>query len=115
MRDEIYGVKLIQKYQPDAVAGSSDLVSAKFSCGSFRATFPKMNVEERNSMRERHWFRDPSVDTWVYCPPYFWENSRNSDQTEEPAEVEPPTPAPITEKVVSTVSITPKRRSFWRI
>lgn len=69
MRDELYGLKLIQKYEPNAEPAPSDLVSAEFCCGHFRATYAQMTPEERNTMRERHWHRDPNVDTWVYVPP----------------------------------------------
>lgn len=82
MKDDNYGVKLIQKYEPTATPQPTDLVSAQFSCGSFRNTYAQMTAEERNSMRERHWYRDPSVDAWVYCPPYFAEISRNNDDSQ---------------------------------
>ena len=83
MKDDNYGIKLIQKYEPTATPQPTDLVSAQFSCGSFRNTYGQMTAEERNSMRERHWYRDPSVDAWVYCPPYFSEGIRNTEPISE--------------------------------
>jgi hypothetical protein len=88
MRDELYGLKLIQKYAPTAAPQPTDLVSAEFCVIGFRSTYSQMTAEERNSMRERHWFRDPSVDAWVYNPPereFFpisKEISRNNEQSE---------------------------------
>lgn len=71
MKDDTYGIKLIQRFQPTATPQPTDLVSAKFSIGSFRHSYSQMTAEERNTMRERHWYRDPNIDTWVYCPPFL--------------------------------------------
>lgn len=68
MKPENYGLKLIQKYQPDAVTSESDLMGADMQAGDFRLTFSKMSEEERNKMREIRWMRDPDNNTWVYIP-----------------------------------------------
>jgi len=68
MKPENFGLRILQKYQPDAQPVETDLMGAEFACGKFRETYAKMNAEERNKMRELRWMRDPQVDTWVFVP-----------------------------------------------
>ncbi len=83
MRNDLYGLKVLARYIPNVEPQPTDLVSAEFCVIGFRDTYARMTREERNSMRERHWYRDPGKDAWVYCPPYFWENSRNNVNSSE--------------------------------
>ncbi len=68
MKPDNYGLRIIQKYQPEATPTESDLMGATMQVGDFRLTYSKMTVEERNKMRELRWMRDPQLNTWAYVP-----------------------------------------------
>lgn len=68
MKDETYGIRILEKYVSPLVKTETDLIGAAFQVVGFRDSFSKMNAEERNNMKECHFYRDPANDAWVYMP-----------------------------------------------
>lgn len=66
MLPENYGLRLIQKYHPEAQPTETDLMGAEFQVVGFSLSYPKMTQEERNKMRESGFYRDPQCDSWVF-------------------------------------------------
>lgn len=68
MKDETYGMRILERYCTPVIKAETDLVGAAFQVAGFRESYSKMNAEERNNMRDCHFYRDPQVDAWVYMP-----------------------------------------------
>lgn len=66
MKPENLGLRILQKYKPDATTIDTDLMGAVFAVAGFRETYLKMSADERNKMRELRWMRDPDFDNWVF-------------------------------------------------